>query len=88
VIRDLRQVLVSSGLYEKEADAMIKTWRDSWFEEGMRIFYILPRGITDSTLPLQIDPQAGGISARAGGSHGGDHPGDGKRSQTTSEHAQ
>ena len=57
VIRDLRQVLVSSGLYEKEADAMIKTWRDSWFEEGMRIFYILPRGITDSTLPLQIDPQ-------------------------------
>ena len=57
VIRDLRQVLVSSGLYEKEADAMIKTWRDSWFEEGMRIFYILPRGITDSTLPLQIDPR-------------------------------
>jgi hypothetical protein len=57
VIRDLRQVLVSSGLYEKEADAMIKTWRDSWFEEGMRVLYILPRGITDSTLPLQIDPQ-------------------------------
>jgi hypothetical protein len=57
VIRDLRQVLVSSGLYEKEADAMIKTWRNSWFEEGMRVFYILPRAITDSTLPLQIDPQ-------------------------------
>ena len=57
VIRDLRQVLVSSGLYDKEADAMIKTWRNSWFEEGMRVFYILPRGITDSTLPLQIDPQ-------------------------------
>lgn len=57
VIRDLRQVLVSSGLYEKEADAMIKTWRDSWFEEGICVLYILPRGITDSTLPLQIDPQ-------------------------------
>jgi hypothetical protein len=57
VIRDLRQVLVSSGLYDKEADAMIKTWRDSWFEEGMRLLYILPRGIIDSTLSLQIDPQ-------------------------------
>ena len=57
VIRDLRQVLVSSGLYDKEADAMIKTWRNSWFEEGMRLLYILPRGIVDSTLSLQIDPQ-------------------------------
>jgi len=57
LIRDLRQTLISSGLYDKEADAMIKTWRNSWFEEGMRVFYILPRGITDATLPLQIDPR-------------------------------
>ena len=57
LIRDLRQALVSSGLYAKEADAMIKTWRDSWFEQGMRVLYILPRGTTDTTLPLQIDPQ-------------------------------
>src|SRR4051812_1595525 len=57
LIRDLRHALVSSGLYEKEADAMIKTWRNSWFEEGLRIFYILPRSITDATLPLQIDPK-------------------------------
>jgi len=55
--RDLRQALISSGLYDKEADAMIKTWRNSWFEEGMRVFYILPRQITDATLPLQIDPR-------------------------------
>lgn len=57
LIRDLRQTLISSGLYDKEADAMIKTWSNSWFEEGMRVFYILPRRITDATLPLQIDPQ-------------------------------
>ncbi len=57
LIRDLRQTLISSGLYDKEADAMIKTWRNSWFEEGMRVFYILPRRITDATLPLQIDPR-------------------------------
>jgi hypothetical protein len=36
---------------------MIKTWRDSWFEEGLRVFYILPRGATDSLLPLSITPQ-------------------------------
>jgi hypothetical protein len=57
VIRDLRQALISGGLYEKEADAMIKTWRNSWFEAGLRVFYILPRAITDTTLPLRIDPQ-------------------------------
>ena len=57
LIRDLKQALVSSGLYEKEADAMIKTWRNSWFEEGIRVFYILPRGTTDRTLPLNLDPQ-------------------------------
>lgn len=56
LIRELRQTLVAAGLYDKEADAMIKTWKNSWFEEGMRVFYILPRRITDATLPLQIDP--------------------------------
>jgi hypothetical protein len=36
---------------------MIKTWRDSWFEEGLRLFYIVPRPLTDALLPLNIDPQ-------------------------------
>jgi len=57
VIQDLRQALVSSGLYEKEAEAMIKTWRDSWFEKGARVFYILPRQTTDAVLPITIDPR-------------------------------
>ena len=54
--RDLDAILVSQGLYEKEARAMIKTWRDSWFEEGMRVFYIVPRKVTDSILPITIEP--------------------------------
>ncbi|HKP86266.1 MAG TPA: hypothetical protein VJZ26_09225 [Blastocatellia bacterium] len=54
--RDLESLLVAAGLYEKEAKAMIKTWRDSWFEEGTRIFYILPRKTTDAILPITIDP--------------------------------
>jgi hypothetical protein len=35
---------------------MIDTWRDSWFAEGMRVFYILPRAAVDSVLPLKITP--------------------------------
>ena len=54
---DLEAMLVGQGLYEKEALAMIKTWRDSWFEEGLRVFYIVPRKVTDSILPLTVEPQ-------------------------------
>ena len=36
---------------------MVKTWRDSWFEEGLRVFYILPRRATDAILPITIKPQ-------------------------------
>ena len=56
LLQDLKQVLVRSGLYEKEAAAMIKTWRNSWFEEGLRVFYVLPRQLTDAVLPIKIDP--------------------------------
>ncbi len=55
--QELRRVLMAAGLYEKEADAMIKTWRNSWFEDGMRVFYILPRPATDAVLPLTVDPR-------------------------------
>jgi hypothetical protein len=57
VIQHLRQALVAGGLYDKEADAMIKTWRNSWFEPGLRVFYVLPRSTTDEVLPMQVDPQ-------------------------------
>jgi hypothetical protein len=57
VVRELKRILVASGLYEKEADAMIKTWRDNWFEEGLRVFYILPRRTTDAVLPVTIEPR-------------------------------
>ena len=49
--------LIAEQLYEKEARAMVKTWQSSWFgEQGTRLFYIVPRRITDELLPLQIDP--------------------------------
>ncbi len=54
---EMKAMLISQGLFEKEADAMLKTWRDSWFEEGLRIFYIMPRKTTDAILPIAIDPK-------------------------------
>ncbi|MBI3857084.1 MAG: hypothetical protein HY293_15465, partial [Planctomycetes bacterium] len=33
------------------------TWRDSWFEEGLRVFYLVPRQATDEILPLTIEPK-------------------------------
>jgi hypothetical protein len=49
--------LVAAGLYEKEALAMVNTWRSSWFEEpGTRLFYLVPGKLTDELLPLSIEP--------------------------------
>jgi hypothetical protein len=53
---DFEKILISQGLYLDEARAMLETWRDSWFEEGSRLFYIVPRSFVDSILPVSIDP--------------------------------
>src|SRR5712691_7415609 len=53
---ELETMLLANGLYPEEASAMIETWRDSWFEEGTRLFYIVPRPAIDTILPLEIDP--------------------------------
>lgn len=52
----LEQLLIAQGLYAKEARAMVETWRDSWFEEGVRLFYILSQPAVDAILPLQVTP--------------------------------
>lgn len=59
---ELEKSLVSQGLYEKEARAMVKTWSDSWFEEGLRVIYIVPRRVTDEILPITITPTPSQLS--------------------------
>jgi len=54
--RDLEDILTAQGLYPDEARAMIATWRDSWFEEGSRLFYIVPTHFVHAILPLSINP--------------------------------
>ena len=53
---DLEDILTSQGLYRDEARAMIETWRQSWFEEGSRLFYIVPSHFVNAILPLTITP--------------------------------
>ena len=59
---ELERILVAHGLYSKEAHAMVETWRDSWFEPGRRIFYVVPRATIESILPLDIKPAPASIA--------------------------
>jgi len=53
---ELAAMLTAEGLFAKEAEAMVATWAESWFEEGARVFYLMPRAQVDAVLPLRIDP--------------------------------
>jgi hypothetical protein len=53
---ELENLLAAQGLFPKEAQAMVETWRDSWFEEGTRLIYIVPSRAIDAFLPLHVDP--------------------------------
>ena len=58
LMEDMVKALVSEGLYDKEARAMVDTWKHQWFaEEGSRVFYLLPRAWTDRVLPLEVTPK-------------------------------
>ncbi len=58
IMAEMKAALVKQGLYAKEAQAMVDTWKDQWFaEEGVRVLYLLPRAWTEATLPLTIKPR-------------------------------
>ena len=59
---DLQSLLEKSGLFSKEASAMLETWRDSWFEEGVRVFYLVPQRAVDNILRLTITPAPSAIT--------------------------
>ncbi|MGA2589084.1 MAG: hypothetical protein ABSH32_04145 [Bryobacteraceae bacterium] len=56
MLQDLEGILIAQGLYVDEARAMIATWRNSWFEEGTRLLYILPAPAVNAILPLTVNP--------------------------------
>ena len=51
--------LAESGLYAKEARAMVNTWTTSYFQtEGVRVLFVLPQSWTDAFIPMTIAPAA------------------------------
>ena len=58
----LERLLVAHGLYEREARAMVETWKDSWFEPGVRLIYIVPASFVDATLPLDVRPRPSSVA--------------------------
>jgi hypothetical protein len=51
------QALVKAGLYEKEAKAMLETWKESYFKKpGLKVFWICPKNFTNRILPMSISP--------------------------------
>jgi hypothetical protein len=52
------QALVGTGLYAKEASAMVDHWEKSYFTQpGLRVIYILPRKHTDAYIPIDVTPK-------------------------------
>jgi hypothetical protein len=57
LLPELETSLVSAGLYPDETHAMLESWKDSWFEEGSRLIYIVPNSFVEQILPLSIQPE-------------------------------
>jgi hypothetical protein len=57
VYNTLAEALRGAGLYRKEADGMLQTWWQSYFQKpGLRVFWIVPDSFTDAILPLRVTP--------------------------------
>jgi hypothetical protein len=56
-IKALRKALLRAGLFEPEADSLLKIWHKQFFEaEGLIAFHLLPQAEYDRMLPLEILP--------------------------------
>ncbi len=55
----MKSALIEDGLFADEAEAMLNTWKHSYFEKpGLRVFYVVPREWTDWFLPLEFSVPA------------------------------
>jgi hypothetical protein len=55
----VKKALITQGLFADEAEAMLNTWKTSYFQKpGLRVFYIVPRAWTDYFLPLDLSVPA------------------------------
>jgi hypothetical protein len=55
---DLTARLAESGLFAKEARAMVNTWAHSYFQtDGIRVLFVLPQSCTDAFIPMNVEPE-------------------------------
>ncbi|GAC1351086.1 MAG: hypothetical protein NVS3B20_02020 [Polyangiales bacterium] len=55
---EVSRALVSQGLFDDEARAMVRTWSLTWFASvGTRVIYLVPTAVTEAILPLTIEPK-------------------------------
>ena len=57
IAADVENRLAASGLYRKEARAMVNTWKSSYFKtDGVRVLFVLPQSWTDRFIPMRVTP--------------------------------
>lgn len=55
----MRRALIADGLFAEEAEAMLETWKVSYFKShGTRLFFLVPQEWTDHVMPLQLSAPA------------------------------
>jgi hypothetical protein len=58
ISEELAARLAHSGLFAKEARAMVNTWANSYFQtEGVRVLFVLPQSWTDAFIPMNVHPE-------------------------------
>jgi hypothetical protein len=67
VTAEMRAELSAEGLFADEADALLNTWKLSYFQSsGLRLFYMLPRPWTDRVLPMHLSVDADVVRVMVG----------------------
>jgi hypothetical protein len=53
--RSMKRALTGAGLFDDEAEAMLETWRESYFRApGLRVLYLVPNEWTSHFLPFEV----------------------------------
>jgi RNA polymerase sigma factor (sigma-70 family) len=72
LVRAVRHSLLSAGLFDAEADSILKIWHKDFFAmNGLTAFFLLPQAEYDQMLPLEVTPAPANRPVRVGITH---HP--------------
>ena len=65
--KQVRQALLDAGLFEPEADSLLKIWEKRLFQaDGVTAFHVLPMSEYDRMLPIEITPAPAARPVRVG----------------------